>query len=508
MRATFMGLPKGERLLERPRTRRARRGFAEYSTPPAVDRLLTPPYTGHEGRPFPGRAVLMPSVPSGRRSTGDGEGKGVTISWEISELDNGLRVVTTPVPTAQSVSVNVFVGVGSRGEDRSQNGLSHYLEHMLFKGSQRWPSTMAIAETIEGAGGVLNAFTAKEITCYWNQVPFDRLGLALEVLADMIINPLLDGEEIDRERTVVQQEIKRAHDQPSAWAGELLSRACYGDQPIGWPIAGSEETVAGLQRPDFVEHMRRWYTPDNMVLSVAGNTTHEQVVSMAGRLFGGLEASPAPAFEPARDGIPGDNALVERRDIAQCNLGIALRPTGARPGGALSRTDPDRYVLLILNSILGRGMSSRLFKEVRERRGLAYAVGSSVSRHNDTGALVISAGVSPEKLQEAARVILEEVFKLTEEAVPEEEMVKARDYTVGTFRLSLETTMALAHRAGENLLTTGEIEPVEEVVAKLEAVTAEDVRRVAQRIIRRDNLAAAVVGPGASQEELSKLLAT
>ena len=423
----------------------------------------------------------------------------MTISWEISELDNGLRVVTTPVPTAQSVSVNVFVGVGSRGEDRSQNGLSHYLEHMLFKGSQRWPSTMAIAETIEGAGGVLNAFTAKEITCYWNQVPFDRLGLALEVLADMIINPLLDGEEIDRERTVVQQEIKRAHDQPSAWAGELLSRACYGDQPIGWPIAGSEETVGGLQRPDFLEHMRRWYTPDNMVLSVAGNTTHQTLLSMARKLFGGLEASPAPAFEPARDGIPGENALAESRDIAQCNLGIGLR--------ALSRTDPDRYALMILNTILGRGMSSRLFKEVRERRGLAYAVGSSVSRHNDTGALVISAGVSPEKLQEAARVILEEVFKLTEEPVPEEEMVKARDYTVGTFRLSLETTMALAHRAGENLLTTAEIEPVEVVVAKLEAVTAEDVRRVARRLIRRDNLAAAVVGPGASQDDLSKLLA-
>ena len=423
----------------------------------------------------------------------------MAISWEISRLDNGLRVVTTPVPTAQSVSANIFVGVGSRGEERRRNGLSHYLEHMLFKGTERWPSALAIAATVEGAGGVLNAFTSKELTCYWNQVPFDRLDLALEVLSDMVINPLLDGEEIDRERTVVQQEIKRAYDQPAAWAGELLSRACYGDQPIGWPIAGSEETVAGLQRQDFLDHMQQWYTPESLVLSVAGNTTHRKVLSLADKLLGKLKTRSVRPFDPSRDGIPNENVLVESRDIAQCNLGIGLR--------ALSRMDPDRYILMILNTVLGRGMSSRLFTEVRERRGLAYSVGSSVSRHKDTGSLAVSAGVSPEKLQEATRVILEELFKLTEETVPDKELVRARDYTVGTFRLSLETTMALAQRSGENLLATGEIEPVEEVVAKLEAVTAEDVRRVARRIIRRDNLAAAVVGPGTSQEDLSNLLA-
>ena len=190
---------------------------------------------------------------------------------------------------------------------------------------------------------------------------------------------------------------------------------------------------------------------------------------------------------------------MEKREIAQSNLALGLR--------ALSRTDPDRYALLILNSILGRGMSSRLFKEVRERRGLAYAVGSGLSRHNDTGLLSITAGVSPEKLREATQVIVEEVFRLSEEPVPEQEMTRARDYTVGTFRLGLETTMALAQRAGENLLTTGEIEPIEEVVAKLEAVTADDVMRVARRLFRRDGVSAAAVGPGASQEEMAALLA-
>jgi len=191
--------------------------------------------------------------------------------------------------------------------------------------------------------------------------------------------------------------------------------------------------------------------------------------------------------------------LVEKREIAQSNLALGLR--------ALSRTHPDRYNLLILNSVLGRGMSSRLFKEVRERRGLAYAVGSGLSRHTETGLLSISAGVSPENLREAAQVILEEVFKLCDEPVPEEEMARARDYTVGTFRLSLETPMALAQRAGENLLTAGEIEPIDQVVAKVEAVTAHDVMRVACSLFRRDGVSAAAVGPGTSQEEMVALLA-
>jgi len=423
----------------------------------------------------------------------------MALSWQIGELANGLRVVTTPVPTAQSVSVNVFVGVGSRAEDRRRNGLSHYLEHMLFKGSEKRPSTMAIAEAIEGAGGILNAYTAKEFTCYLNQVPYDRFELALDVLADMVVCPLLDAAEIERERTVVQQEIKRAYDQPGAWASELLSRASYGDQPVGWSIAGTEETVGALRREDFVDHVQTWHVPNNMVLSVAGNTDHERVMDGAARHLGALGRRPVPDFEPARPEVPQERVLVEKREIAQSNLALALR--------ALSRTDPDRYSLMILNTVLGRGMSSRLFKEVRERRGLAYAVGSGVSRHRDTGLLSISAGVSPEKLRDASQVILEEVFKLSEEPVPAEELARARDYAVGTFRLSLETPMALAQRVGENLLTTGEIEPVEEVVAKLEAVTDDDVTAVARRLFHRDGVSAAVVGPGASEEEMAALIA-
>jgi predicted Zn-dependent peptidase len=422
----------------------------------------------------------------------------MAITWQIDTLDNGLRVVTTPMPTAQSVNVCIFVGVGSRMEERRTNGICHYLEHMVFKGTPKRPTAQHISEAIEGAGGVLNAFTNKEYTGFWALVPFDKMDLAVDVLEDMVRDPLLDATEIDRERTVILQEISRSHDQPGAWASELLSRACYGDQPIGWPIAGTEESVRAIQRDDFVDHMAKWYVPENIVVAVAGNTTPEQVLALIKERTAGLERRAVPSFAPATEGLPRERVQVEARDIDQSNLFYGMR--------GLARTDPDRYPLTILNTLLGRGMSSRLFKEVRERRGLAYSVGSSVSRHHDTGTIAISAGVSPEKAEEAGKVILEEVFKLVDELVPEEELTRARDFTVGNLRLSLETTFALTAWTGEELVTMGHIEEVDEVVSKLSAVTADDVRRVARRFFRRDNVAMSLVGPGADPDLLMRTL--
>lgn len=421
------------------------------------------------------------------------------IEWQISTLSNGLRVVTTPVPTAQSVSVNVFVGIGSRGEERRTNGLSHYMEHMLFKGTERRRDAIVIAEAIEGAGGVLNAYTSKELTCYWNQVPFDKLALALDVLADMYRNSLLEQAEIDRERTVVQQEIRRAFDQPGAWASELLSHATFGDQPIGWPIAGTIETVEAMQRDDFVNHVASYYVPSNTVLSVAGNTTHAEVLRLAEQLFGDLPAGESRSISPAVTQFAPQRVVVEKREIAQCNMGIALH--------ALARNDPDRYPLMVMNTILGRGMSSRLFKEVRERRGLAYSVGSGVGRYNDIGTMSVSAGVTLEHLEEATQVIRDQLFRMCEEPAGEEEVTKARDFSTGNFRLGLESTMALAQRAGEMLLMTGAIEPIEDVVSSIAAVTADEVQRVAQRLFKPGGFAMAVVGPGGDADRLEAILA-
>ena len=417
---------------------------------------------------------------------------------EISELPGGLRVVTTPMASAQSVSVSVFVGAGSRGEVERTKGLAHFLEHMMFKGTPKRPSAIEVAEAIEGAGGVLNAYTAKEMTCYWDHVPDDRLETGIEVLADMLHNALLSPEEIDRERSVVQQEIKRTKDQPGAWAGELLGRAMYGDHPMGWSTAGTEDTVAGLEQSDFRDWIGVWYGGPNTVVSVAGSTSHEAVVDLVGRHFPSGRAVEAPSVISVDGNVPTRRAIGEARPIAQANVALGLP--------ALPRRDPDRYALMVLNSVLGRGMSSRLFKEVRERRGLAYSVGSSVSRHSDTGMLGVSAGVSPENVREAVRVILAELEKLTQERVGDEELAKARDYTVGGFRLSLETPMALGQRAGENLLTLGEIEPIESVVEKVRAVDADDVMRVGQRVLRRERAALSVVGPEVEEEALLSIV--
>jgi predicted Zn-dependent peptidase len=280
--------------------------------------------------------------------------------------------------------------------------------------------------------------------------------------------------------------------------GELLSQAVYGDQPIGWSIAGTVEIIGAMQRQDLVDHLDRWYTPQNAVLSVAGNVAHEQVMELAERWLGEWQGGPAPRWLPARPELPEQRVIAEKRDIAQCNVAIGLR--------AIGRNDPDRFALTILNNVLGRGMSSRLFKEVRERRGLAYSVGSSVSRHADTGTMSISAGVSPENLHEATSVILAELRRLVDEPVGDEEMTKARDYAAGSFRLGLESTMSLGQRAGENLLTLGDIEPVDEVVSKLRGVAAEDVQRVARRLFHGGNLAMAVVGPQGDADELGALL--
>ena len=423
----------------------------------------------------------------------------MTISWDISELPNGLRVVTTPLATAQSVSVSLFTGTGSRAEERGSQGLAHFLEHMIFKGSERRPTAMAIAEAVEGAGGVLNAYTTKEITCFWNHLPYDKLDLAMDVLADMVLHPLLDSQEMERERSVVQQEIRRNRDQPSVWVSELLIQALFGDQPLGWSTAGNEETVAVIQRQHFLDYMDAWYVPANTVMSVAGNVGHQDVVTLARRQFEDRPARASPSFLPLDSDLPTQRVAVESRPISQANLAMALP--------AFARKDPDRYPLMIFNSLLGRGMSSRLFKEVREKRGLAYSVGSAVSRYFDTGLLVISAGVAPQNLKEAARVIVGELRKLVEEPVSEEEMTKVRDYSVGSFRLSLETPMALGQRSGELLLTMDEIEPIESVVEKLQAITADDVMRVARRIVQAGKLVLSVVGPDVEREELAELLA-
>ncbi|MEZ4553497.1 MAG: pitrilysin family protein [Dehalococcoidia bacterium] len=418
---------------------------------------------------------------------------------QLTTLQNGLRVLTTSLPTAQAASIAFFAGIGSRGESARTNGLSHYLEHMLFKGTEQRPNAQLISQAIEGAGGTLNAYTTHELTCYWNNVPFEAAGTGIAVVADMIQRSLLAQEEIDRERTVVQQEIRRGHDTPASRVGELISRATFGDQPIGWPVAGTIETVEGMHRPDFTEHMQRFYTSTNAVFSVAGNVTHEDVVRLAEQHFGELPTSTPDRSPAANWGLPPECVIVEERETEQTQLALSMQ--------ALARRDPDRYALEILHTILGRGMSSRLFEEVRERRGLAYSVGSRITRYQDIGSFTVAAGVTRAQQEEALQVIVEQLHRIAEEPVEEEELRRAIDYAAGSFRLSFETPMSYGQRFGEQLLQDGEIESIDETVARLRAVTAEDVRRAGQRVIARREFSLAVVGPSAGADRLAEILA-
>ena len=274
-------------------------------------------------------------------------------TWRIATLDNGLRLVVTPLPQSQAASLAVYVGVGSRQEARRTLGLSHYLEHMLFKGTESRPDGVEISAAIEGAGGMLNAFTTKELTCFWNRVPFDKLDLALDILSDSVRHSLLDPAEVERERTVIQQEIRRADDEPAQRASQLLAEAAYGDQPLAWDVAGDLESVAAADRADLVSHIDTWYRPRNMVLSVAGNVDPDAVLAMTRRHWDDAAAGGAPPVADARDSMDDTPVRLESRDIEQCNLGLALR--------TFPRDDPDRHALSLLNEVLGRGMSSRLF---------------------------------------------------------------------------------------------------------------------------------------------------
>lgn len=421
------------------------------------------------------------------------------VNWDITTLENGLRIVSTTMPATQAVSVNIFVGVGSRSEPQRLNGITHFLEHMVFKGTEKRPDAIIIAQEIEGAGGTLNAYTNKEFTCYWNIVPYDRFETALDVAADMLLNSKLEQVEIERECPVVQQELKRNHDNPGAWAGRLIGQAVYGEQPSGWDVGGSVELVETWSRPDFVEHISEWYRPSNVVLSVAGNVAHADVVRLAEPLFRNMKPGPLPSIVVYDASISGPRVSTDSRSIDQCTMYLGLPIFG--------RDDPDRFAIRIMNDVLGAGMSSRLFREVRERRGLAYSVGSGYGYLADAGVFTISAGVNRDKLAETISVCLEETEKFATDLVPADELRRAKDHNIGRFRLSLETAFSLGQRHGELLLTKGAIESIEDVVDQIEAVTPDEVQAVANRVLHRSKLHCAVVGPDLSDTEIEAAMA-
>jgi len=406
----------------------------------------------------------------------------------VSALPGGATLVTVPLPDRASVAVSMMVAVGSRYEPHSESGISHFVEHMVFKGGGRYPTARAVSEAIEGVGGVLNAATDREATMFWTRVPARHVGLAVSVLSDIVLRPVLDPEEVAKERLVVIEELRMYHDNPQESAQILFDEVMWPDHPIGLDVAGREETVRGFTDAQCRTHLDAHVRPDSLVVSVAGaiepaiarELVGAELEDWASRARRDREA-PAPAT-PAS----GPPLRVQRRTVEQASVLL-----GGRTGSYL---DPERYAGDVLNVVLGEGMSSRLFLELREHRALVYDVHSFVSRLSDTGVLGIGLGCDPRHAATAMRAAVAELRLLAERPVDDTELTKAREYAKGRLLLQLEGTSALCEYAGQQQLLTGRILEPAEVVARVDAVTADDVLRSARRVLD-SGLRAAVVGP-------------
>jgi predicted Zn-dependent peptidase len=393
-----------------------------------------------------------------------------------------------------------MVAVGSRHEDASNSGISHFVEHMVFKGGTRYPTARDVSEAIEGVGGVLNAATDREATVFWTRVPAAKLDVAVSVLTDMLLSPALDSAEVVKERQVVIEELRMYQDNPQDYVQILFDEVMWPDHPLGWDVAGREETVRGFTAADCRAHLDGHLLPSTLVVSVAGGFETPAAVEMVESAIGPWAAPrrETPAAAIAATPPSGPPLRLIRRNAEQANILVGAR--------APSYNDPDRHVADILNVILGEGMSSRLFLELREHRGLVYDVHSFMSRLSDTGVLGIGLACEPKQAATALEAAIDELRKLAVEPVGDAELTKAREYTKGRLLLGLESTSALCEYAGQQLLLQGEILEPDELVARLEAVDAAQVSALAGRLLSA-GLRAAVVGPFRSEARFEKAIA-
>ena len=418
--------------------------------------------------------------------------------YEKTTLDNGLRVVSCDMPHTRSVSISLFVGVGSRYESDELAGMSHFVEHMVFKGTESRPDPVQISSQVEGVGGVLNAGTEHEVTVFWCKVAQPHFGDSLDLLFDMLRNSLYRPEDIENERHIIHEELAMIHDYPTSRVDSLIDEMLWPNHPLGRDIGGTTESIDSITRQALLEHMDSHYTPSNIVISVAGNVPHSEVVSRSWELSSdwtgdSTHDDPAPVTHVQQE----SQIRLEYRGTEQIHLSIAL------PGLALDH--PDAYSLDLLSVILGEGMSSRLFAELREKRGLAYDVQSGVSHFKDTGAFVITAGVDPSSTYEAVPAILEQVADVRD-SVSEEEIERAKQLVAGRLMLRMEDTRAVSAWMGSQEMLRRTILDVDDVVEKINTVTSSDLRRVAARHMVSDRLNMAVVGPCRGRKRLSRLL--
>jgi predicted Zn-dependent peptidase len=413
-----------------------------------------------------------------------------------TRLANGVRVVSSALPYVQSVSLGIWVGVGSRHESKAMGGASHFLEHLMFKGTAS-RSALDITRAIEGRGGYLNAFTQEGSTCYYARVGYDHLWNALDVLADMVMNPKLDANDIDKERHVILEEMMMYRDQPHHLVHEMLEAAVWPHHPLGRSVIGTEKSVGGMSSENLRHFKESKYIPANTVVAFAGRVDHNACVKKVASLMDTLPAKPMPRSIRFTDDQKRSMATVEGKDIEQTHVALGLRVFG--------RLDRRRHALKLLNTVLGDNMSSRLFQIVREKHGLAYSINSGCQLYADSGLLTVSAGLDRSRADKALQLILKELDRFRQRPVSASELKRAKDYVIGQLRLGLESTSNQMMWIGENVLSRGRVIDPEETIQATEAVSAEQIQKLAKTFFKPSRLSIAMVAPTADAPNMSHL---
>jgi len=408
------------------------------------------------------------------------------LNHTLSVTPAGLRCLTIPVPASRSLTLLVLVRAGSRYESRDDNGISHFMEHMFFKGAERYPDTMAVAGAIDGAGGSFNAFTGEELVGYYVKISSARKNVAYDVLSDMLLNAKFDSAEIGRERGVIVEEIRMHHDDPMSQVYLDFHRLVFGDQPLGWDIAGPEENVLSMQRENFLAHHQKHYHAGNCVVVCAGDITTDEHEELCRKYFvfpdEKKESEPVPYIKPDTPRLH-----VRNKETEQAHFVFGFRSSPAEY--------EDIPPLKLLNNILGGSMSSRLFYEIRERRGLAYYIHSSLSAYLDTGLFTVSAGVNLKKVRDAFSCALDEIGKIKTEAVKDEELERAKQNIIGQTDLALEDSRRVANLYGGREILYRKIRTPEELAAEVENVTREQIKYVAEKYLVNESLKFCLIGP-------------
>jgi len=401
------------------------------------------------------------------------------------------------MPHTRSVAIGFFIGTGSRYETETQAGSSHFIEHLCFRGTSKRPTAREISTAIEGVGGIINAGTDKELTVYWCKVAQPHFALALDVLVDMLLNSRFDPADIEKERQVIIEEIRMSNDSPSQRVAMLIDELLWPEHPLGRDIAGSKESVAAISRDMLLGSLAGQYQPSNTVVAIAGDIQHQEIVTTVNQILGKwTNQQPRPGYSTYKE-QPAPRLRVETRELEQVQLCLAL------PG--LPLLHPKRFSLDLLNVILGEGMSSRLFTQIRDKLGLAYSINSYVDHFLDTGSIIISAGVETKNLSVAIRAILEELSQLRE-TIPESELAKAKEFSKGRILLRMEDSRSVAGWMGGQEILTERILSVDEVVSIIDAINTEELQRIAQELLAGAQLRLAVVGPVQPDEPLEELL--